>query len=248
MNPVMLITGASRGLGARFAAGFAARGYRVAINFSRSKLEAERLRAEIAEVRGAEEVMTVQADVGRRDEVRRMFDRIEADWGEVEVLINNAGLNMDGPFLAMTDEQWERVIATNLTGTFLCSQEYALRYKGNSGRILNLGAATALHGRKNGANYCSAKAGVIALTKCLALELAPRIAVNCLVPGYIETDEVVERYNLKNPARRAEIEKTIPMGRLGTPDDVFRTAEFIITAADYVTGQNFFVNGGNFMP
>jgi acetoacetyl-CoA reductase/3-oxoacyl-[acyl-carrier protein] reductase len=111
-------------------------------------------------------------------------------------LINNAGLNIDDSFLNMTDEKWKKVIDTNLTGTFICSQEFAFHFKGEKGHIINFGASTGIKGRKNGVNYCSDKAGVITLTRCLALELAPKIRVNCIIPGLIDTEEVMTRYNL----------------------------------------------------
>lgn len=113
--------------------------------------------------------------------------------------------------------------------------------------IINIGASTGIRGRKNGANYCSAKAGVIILTKCLALELAPQIKVNCIIPGLINTEEVITRFNLKNNEKYQEIINTIPLQKIGTPEDVFRVAKFIIAESSCITGQNLFVNGGNFM-
>lgn len=112
---------------------------------------------------------------------------------------------------------------------------------------MNISAATAIHGRVNGANYCSAKAGVIALTKCLALELAPAIRVNCVFPGRVRTEEVMTRLNLRDPATHEASVKAIPMGRLGEPEDVYRAVRFLIEESEYITGQSFFVNGGLFM-
>ena len=165
----------------------------------------------------------------------------------MDALINNAGLNMDGPFLEMTDEQWRKVIGVNLTGTFICSQEFALHFKGEAGNIINISASTGIRGRKNGCNYCASKAGMINLTRCLALELAPKIRVNCIVPGYIETEEVMTRYKLDQKENYAAAVATIPMGRMGTAEDIFSMAEYIVENSGYITGQNFFVNGGHFM-
>jgi acetoacetyl-CoA reductase/3-oxoacyl-[acyl-carrier protein] reductase len=176
-----------------------------------------------------------------------MFAQAVAQFGRVDALVNNAGLNLDGPFRTMTDEQWERVLATNLTGPFLCAQEFARRFRGEVGHIVNISAATAVHGRVNGANYCSSKAGVIALTKCLALELAPAIRVNCVFPGRVRTEEVLTRLNLRDPATYEASVKAIPLGRLGEPEDIYRIIRFLIEESDYITGQNFFVNGGLFM-
>jgi NAD(P)-dependent dehydrogenase (short-subunit alcohol dehydrogenase family) len=243
---VILVTGASRGIGAALVENFARSGHRVILNYAHAKEEAERLFAALIQDVG-DRVMLCRADVGNRSEVRAMFDAALERFGRVDVLINNAGVNMDGPFLKMTDAQWDRVIATNLTGTFICAQEFVLRFRGEVGHIITLGASTAIRGRLNGANYCSAKAGVMALTKCLALELAPRVRVNCVIPGRTATDEVMTRFDLHDPARYAEAVGAIPMQRLGRPEDVYRVVRFLIEEAEYITGQNFFVNGGNYM-
>ncbi len=244
-HKTILVTGGSRGIGEELVRGFAAQGHRVVLNYSRSGTEAEHVVQSLANEPG--DVMCVQANVAQRESVRRMFDTVAERWGMVDVLINNAGINLDGPFLTMTDDQWQQVQDVVLTGPFICAQEYAKRYQGSRGHIVNMGAATALHGRKNGANYCSAKAGVISLTKCLALELAPTIAVNCVVPGFMETEEVMERFHLHDPAKRREMEARIPDGRLGTVKDIFRMTSFLVNEATYVTGQNLFVNGGQYM-
>ncbi len=246
-SKVILVTGASRGIGATLATGFVKEGHRVVVNYAHSEGEAAALCESLAREGGGERVLLMRADVAKRDEVRAMFDRVVERFARVDVLVNNAGLNLDGPFLQMTDQQWDRVIATSLTGTFICAQEFALRFRGETGHIVNLGASTGIHGRTNGANYCSAKAGVITLTKCLALELAPKIRVNCVIPGWMETEEVMTRYNLHDPASYQETVGRIPLKRLGTTEDVFRVIRFIVQDSEYITGQNFFVNGGNFM-
>jgi 3-oxoacyl-[acyl-carrier protein] reductase len=156
-------------------------------------------------------------------------------------------VNIDRPFLEMTDEDWTTVLGTILTGTFMCSQEFARRYRGDEGNIINIGAVTAIRGRKNGANFCSARAGILTLTKCLALELSPKIRVNCVTPGYINTDEVMERYQLKEKENLERALSGIPMRRLGKPEDVFQVVDFIVNTASYVTGQNYFVDGGSYM-
>ena len=244
---VILVTGSSRGIGAALVTGFARKGFRVVINYAKSDGEANQLYREICRFADPNNVMLIKADVSVRTEVSAMFDRIAANFSRIDVLINNAGINLDGPFLEMSDEQWRRVIDTILTGTFICSQEFAFHSRGEGGCIINIGANTGIRGRKNGCNYCSAKAGVINLTKCLALELAPRIRVNCIIPGFIATEEVMTRYNLYQEENRAALVNNIPMGRLGKPEDVFKAAEFIVENADYITGQNFLVNGGNLM-
>lgn len=244
---VILVTGSSRGIGAGLVTNFAKKRFKVVINHSKSDEEANKLYREISSFTHPDSVMLIKADVSQRTEVKDMFDRIVANFGRIDVLINNAGINLDGPFLRMTDEQWQRVIDTVLTGTFICAQEFVFHFKGEVGNIINIGASTGIRGRKNGCNYCSAKAGVINLTKCLALELAPKIRVNCIIPGFIETEEVMTRYNLYQKQNYDATISTIPMGRFGTPDDIFKMADFIIENSEYITGQNFFVDGGHFM-
>ena len=134
-----------------------------------------------------------------------------------------------------------------LTGTFLCAQQFARRYCGDSGHVINIGALTAITGRKNGANYCAARAGVLTLTKCLALELAPRIRVNCVIPGLIQTEEVNERYHLDDPDKARTFLGQIPLGQFGTPEDIFRMIYFLVNDSTYITGQNFQVDGGKLL-
>jgi 3-oxoacyl-[acyl-carrier protein] reductase len=243
----VLVTGSSRGIGEGLVRGFAGKGYGVAVNYARAESEARKIHDELTVKYGREKVLLVKADVSNRAEVCEMFDVIQECFGKVDILVNNAGLNIDGPFLKMTDEQWRRVIDVNLTGTFICSQEFALRFKGEEGHIINIGAGTAFKGRQNGVNYCAAKAGVVNLTKCLALELAPKIRVNCIVPGYIDTEEVMTRFDLHRKDNYDEAVTAIPLQRLGTAEDIFNTAWYIVEDSTYVTGANFFVNGGNFL-
>jgi NAD(P)-dependent dehydrogenase (short-subunit alcohol dehydrogenase family) len=244
---VVLVTGSSRGIGAGLVTGFAKKDFRVVINYSKSAEVANALSREILAGAGQDSVMVIKCDVSKRQSVRDMFDSIIAKFGRVDVLVNNAGLNLDGPFLEMTDERWQRVIDINLTGNFICSQEFAFHFKGDVGHIINIASSTGFRGRKNGANYCASKAGVINLTKCLALELAPKIRVNCIVPGFVETEEVMTRYDLHRKENYDAAVASIPLARMGTPDDIFRMADFIVENSAHITGQNFFVNGGDYM-
>lgn len=155
---VILVTGSSRGIGAGLVTGFARKGCRAVINYAKSEEEANRLCGEIVGFIDSDKVTLVRSDISVRADVRDMFDRVVASFGRIDVLINNAGINRDGPFLEMSDEQWRRVVDTILTGTFICSQEFALRFKGENGCIINISANTAIRTRKNGCNYCNAKA------------------------------------------------------------------------------------------
>lgn len=246
-DEVVIVTGSSRGIGAVLAKRLAETGRRVVINCARSRVEAEGVVAEITDKVGVDRAILVTADVSQRSEVQRMFDSVMAKFGKVDVLINNAGLNLDGPLDKMDDDQWNRVLSTNLTGPFICAQEFVRRHVGHGGRIVNIAAATGITGRKNGANYCSAKAGLITLGKCMAQELAPRISVNTVTPGFINTEEVMDRFNLNDPATHRSMVAGIPMARLGTPEDIFQAVLFLLGSASYMTGQNLFVNGGDFM-
>jgi 3-oxoacyl-[acyl-carrier protein] reductase len=138
------------------------------------------------------------------------------------------------------------VVSSHLKGHFICSQEYVRRNPDRPGSIITLGATCGQIGRHNGANFCSAKGGILALTKCMARELAPRIRVNCLMPGSIQTREVVERYDLDTPEGLAREVATLPMGRLGELTDATHMVEAIL-GAEFTTGENFYVNGGQYM-
>jgi acetoacetyl-CoA reductase/3-oxoacyl-[acyl-carrier protein] reductase len=243
----ILITGSSRGLGAHAAYRFAEKGHAVVVNYSKSAAEAESLLRKITEETANPNVAAFRADVSSRTDVRTLFDSIGSRFGSCNVLVNMAGINKDGPFLDMDDGQWESVIRTILSGTFICCQEFARRHQEDGGHIVNIGAVTGIRGRKNGVNYCSARAGVINLTRCLALELAPRISVNTVTPGYIATEEVVARHALDIQENRDRAERLVPAARLGTPEDVFRMLDFIVNDSSYITGQNFMVDGGYFM-
>jgi 3-oxoacyl-[acyl-carrier protein] reductase len=241
---VILITGSSRGLGAHAAYSFAAQGHSVVINYSKSEAEAAKLKQKIETDISNAKVLACQADVSKRDEVTGMFDSIYSHFGNCDALITMAGINKDGPFLEMNDEHWNVVIGTILTGTFICCQEFARRYIGENGHIINIGATTAIKGRKNGVNYCSARAGVLNLTRCLALELSPKIIVNTITPGFIETEEVMTRYSLHIKENYQRQVANIPAGRLGTPQDFFTALDFLLNSSSYVTGQNIMVDGG----
>lgn len=242
---VILITGSSSGLGAALIKNFAQKEFGVVINYIIED-EAKELYQELLKQTDESKLMRYKADVANREQVKAMFDRVIEKFSRVDILINCAGINRDAPFVELTDEQWDCVLSAHLKGHFICSQEYVFHNPDREGVIINLGAACGQIGRKNGANFCSAKAGIIALTKCMALELAPRIRVNCLIPGSIKTREVIERYNLETKEGLKKELATLPMGRLGEFEDVIHMVECIIDAK-FTTGENFYVNGGQYM-
>lgn len=244
---VILITGSSRAIGLGLTKHFAQKGFRVVINYSKSEDQAKKAYEEVLNYTEADNILKIKADISNREEVKNMFDRIIEKFGRIDVLINNAGINLDGPFIEMTDEQWDRVVGTNLTGNFICSQEFVRHFNTSEGHIINISSGTAIHGRKNGVNYCSSKAGVINMTKCLALELAPKIKVNCIILGMVDTEEVMTRYQLYDEENYKSMVKNIPLERLGKIDDVVKMIDFIVRKGSYITGEKFFVNGGMFM-
>ena len=240
-RPLAVVSGGTRGIGLALSDRLVKLGHRV-VAFYHSDAEAAGLAAD----RLGLHVMRV--DVADADAVARAAETVLAEHGAPRVLVNNAGLNVDRPFLEMTLDDWRRVVDTNLSGVFHLCRALVPAMLDAGGVVVNVGATTGIRPRRNGVNYCASKAGVLHLTKCLALELAPRVRVNCLIPGLIETDEVVARLDLDNPDSRAAALTEIPQRRIGTPEDVADALEFLVGAGSaYLTGQKIIVDGGQFM-
>lgn len=244
-NQVILITGASKGIGAMMSKNFARNGFKVALNYSKSKDAAELICSGLANENL--QALPIEANVSKEKEVKNMFNEVLENFGKITHLVNNAGINLDKPFTELTFDDFDKVIKTNLYGTFLCSREFAKQIKNGKGTITNLGAYCGLQGRKNGSNYCASKAGIMSLTKCMARELAPNIRVNCVIPGFVETDELIERYDLTDMNKRKEYMNRIPLENFGTEEQIYSMINYLITEGEYITGQNLFVNGGNYM-
>lgn len=243
---VALVTGSTRGIGAAIARRLAARGARIILNGRKST---ERARALVEEIRGAGgDARFVAADVSRPAAVARLFKVIDTRYGRIDALVCAQGANRDLPIEAMTLPDFEVTITSQLYGTFLTAREAAVRMRSQGGGdILTIGASTGIKGRKNGANYCAAKAGVMVLTKCFALEFAPLVRVNALVPGFTDTEDIRERFRLDEPGSRQVLESTIPLARLAEPEEMAAWAEWLLDAAPYVTGSLSFVNGGSYL-
>jgi 3-oxoacyl-[acyl-carrier protein] reductase len=236
-----LVTGGSRGIGRAVSLALARSGHAVAINFAHRVEEAkETLR--LVEDAGGEGAI-FQADVGDSESVNRLFDDVEDALGPVGVLVNNAGVRIDGLALGMKDAVWDEVIRTNLFGTFACCRR-ALRsmLRARSGRIVNVSSIAGLHGSPGQVNYAAAKAGVIGLTKTLAREVAGKgINVNAVVPGLVETELTK---SLSDERFRALVDQ-VPVGRAGTPEDIAGIVSFLCSdEASFVTGSIYFVDGG----
>lgn len=243
---VVIITGGTRGIGAAAAKKLAAGGACVAVNGRAMSVRVEALLAEIDAAGG--EARFFPADVSDPRCVREMVQAVWQTWGRLDGLVCAAGINIDRPFLTMSLNDWHEVLEVSLTGTFLACQAAAPALKASQGAIVTFASQTAFKGRANGANYCAAKAGVVALTKCIAQELAPDVRANVIVPGLIETDETRSRLHLDDPLERAGRTAAIPLRRIGQPEDVAEVVDFLLSErAAYITGQTWWVNGGLMM-
>ena len=241
---VAIITGAGRGLGEAVAKDLLGKGISVVVA-DMNKIDIYKYKVN-SQFNDSANIMFHQVDVSKRVEVKRMFASAFKRFKQIDYLINFAGINRDASFIEMTDEDWDSVVSVHLKGTFICCQEFAKLKSQSTRHIINVSAACGIQVRKNGVNFCSAKAGVLALTKCLALELSPRIQVNCLIPSAVNTPEVRERYKLDTKEGFDSVVKGIPMGRLGKTEDVTQMINCILSS-NFTTGSTFYVNGGEYM-
>ena len=229
---VALVTGGSRGIGAAIARAFADAGARVAVNYRRSKSEA-------VATAGSFGGVALKGDVGRHAD--QLVEAVVKKFGRLDIVVNNAGHSDRAAWSddldAVTDEIWDRVMETDLRGTFLCSRAAARVME--KGKIINVTSIPALTGEREGLVYSIAKAGVLGMTKSLAMLLAPKIQVNCMAFGSIETGWV----QWLRPAVRRSYESAIPVGRFGRPEEVGQLALFL-AGNDWVTGQTYVLDGG----
>ena len=236
-----VVTGASRGIGRAIAEKLAAEGAFVVINYNGSKEAAETVLAGIRAAGGDGCVM--QCNVSDFAACEAWMKEILALYGKIDILVNNAGITKDGLLMGMSEEAFDRVIETNLKGTFNCIR-FAARpmIRQKSGCIINMASVVGVAGNAGQANYAASKAGVIGLTKALAKEEGPSgITVNCVAPGVIETD-MMASFTAEDKAALAE---ETPVERLGTPEEVARTLVFLAgRGAGFITGQVLGVNGG----
>ena len=237
----VLITGGSRGIGAAIARQFAKDGHDVAISYLGS---AEKAQAVVADCETlCVKAVAIQADVSQEDDCKRLLAEAKAALGPISILVNNAGQTKDGLAMRMSLQQWDQIIATNLTGTFLmCRAILPDLLKARSGRIINLTSVAGLYGNAGQANYAASKAGVIGLTQTLAKEAGSRgVTVNAVAPGFIETDMT----SSLSDAIKDGAKERIVLGRFGKAEEIAGVVSFLASeAAAYITGQVIEVSGG----
>jgi 3-oxoacyl-[acyl-carrier protein] reductase len=233
---VALVTGGSRGIGAAISRELARAGARVAVNYRSGSEAAEALAGELGGI-------AVAADVADGGQVGALVDTVERDVGEIDFLVNNAGITRDTLIARMTDEDWAQVLDTNLRGAFLTCRALSRKMlRRRSGAIVNISSVVGVHGNPGQANYAAAKAGIIGMTKALARELGSRgVRANAIAPGYIAT-ELTDV--LPEEAKKTILAAT-PLGRLGEPEDVAGAVRFLCSdEAAFVTGEVLLVDGG----
>lgn len=240
-DKVVLVTGSSRGIGKATALAFAREGAKVVINYVAAKNEAEKTLAEVKAL-GAEAI-AVQCDVSKPDEVKRMFEETVKKFGRLDVLVNNAGVFVGAnSFEESTVEEWQKNFSVNVIGTFLCTQAAAkIMKKQKSGRIVNVASVRGLEhcGRKT--EYAASKAAVINFTKTVAMDLAPEVAINCVAPGWVETEMTND---IATELRKSETEKTY-LKRFAKPEEIANAIMFLASDdASYIIGQVLVVDGG----
>jgi acetoacetyl-CoA reductase/3-oxoacyl-[acyl-carrier protein] reductase len=243
-DPLAVVTGGTRGIGLAFSRRLVSLGHRVVAWYA-----GDQRAAELAEKELGPAFAAMRVDVGDFDAVEAATAAVVAGYGPPRTVVNNAGINIDRPLLQMSWDDWRRVIDVNLSGAFAVCRSFAPHLLEHPDAVIvNVGATTGIRPRANGANYCASKAGLLQLTKCLAIELAPRVRVNCLIPGMTETGELVTRFRLDDPAARAAVTAEIPQRRIGQTDDIADALAFLVgPESRYMTGQKLIIDGGQFM-
>lgn len=238
---IAIVTGASRGIGRAIALELASRHAAVIVNYNGSAQRAQEVCQEIEAAGGT--AQSWQCDVSQFEQCEAFISAVIKKYGRIDILVNNAGITRDGLLMKMKEEDFDRVLETNLKGTFNTTRFVSRQMlKQRSGRIINMASVVGITGNVGQANYAASKAGVIGFTKATARELASRgITVNAIAPGYIETEMTAVLSDAVKEATAAQI----PMGTFGKPEDIAKTAAFLSSEdARYITGQVIQVDGG----
>lgn len=247
----VLVTGASSGIGQGVAIAFGRQGANVVINYRSDEDGANETLKQVKD--GGGDGIIVQADVGDEQAVRQMFEKALETYGRIHVLVNNAGLQKDNSFAAMTLDEWNQVINTNLTGQFLCAREAIRHFESQPaagpeekavGNIIFMSSVHDIIPWSGHVNYASSKGGILMLMKSLALEVAPKkIRVNGISPGAIATD--INEDVWSDEKKKKALMKLIPYKRIGVPEDIAKVAVFLASHdSDYITGTTIYVDGG----
>ncbi len=239
MSKVALITGASRGIGLSIARRFAEEKYNLFLVSRDSEKLAKSVR-DLAEYNVAVDFLTV--DVSNSEDVKRVFDSFSRKYNTLDVLVNNAGTASDNLLVKMSDEEWDKVMATNLNGAFYFCREAYRHMRKNGGSIINISSVIGLTGNSGQANYTASKAGLSGLTFSLAKEFAPKIRVNCVSPGYVETDLTAK---LSEEQKKSIIERSLLKRAVKTED--VADAVFFLASNESITGINLVIDGGYLM-
>lgn len=244
MNRLALITGGTRGIGKQIALTFAKDGYDIAINYRTENDDLKNTKKEI-EANNVK-CFSVQGDVTKFEDCEKFVKQIVEEFGNIDVLVNNAGITRDALLMRMKEEDFRQVIDTNLIGTFnITKNVISYMMKAKNGRIINISSVVGISGNAGQTNYAASKAGIIGFTKSLAKEVASRnITVNAVAPGFVDTQMTAV---LKDDIKE-EIAKKIPLKRMGTPQDVANVVKFLASSdSSYITGQVIHVDGGMLM-
>ena len=244
MDKCALITGATRGIGKQIAITLAKQGYNIALNYRKENEELENTKKEIEEI--GVQVLAVKGDVANFENCENFVKQVIERFGQIDVLVNNAGITKDMLLMRMKKEDFEQVIDTNLVGTFNVTKNVVpYMMKARSGRIINISSVVGISGNAGQTNYSASKAGIIGFTKSLAKEIASRnILVNAVAPGFIETNMT----DVLKDEIKQEIAKKIPLKRMGSAQDVANVVKFLVSDdSSYITGQVINVDGGMLM-
>ncbi|MGD9681384.1 MAG: 3-oxoacyl-[acyl-carrier-protein] reductase [Candidatus Obscuribacterales bacterium] len=238
-DKVAIITGSGRGIGRAIAEKLLSAGARVVI----SDINEETCKTTAAELASeGGQTLGVVCDVTDSESIEKLVEQVHKEWGSIDILVNNAGITRDNLYMRMSEQEWQAVIDTNLTSAFKVTKPVLkIMSKQRSGRIINIASTTGVHGNFGQANYAAAKAGLIGFTKTIALEYASRsITSNAVAPGFIDTAMT----QALGEEKISKVLERIPLGRMGTPDDIANAVLFFAGPGSYVTGQVMEVNGG----